>query len=206
MAGRGVVTAAADVADRAGLTAALGRLESTLGGIDLVIANAGVAEPSGGVAANPAGVERMTRVNFLGVVETFAAVLPGMLARGRGHLAAVSSIAAFKGLPGSAGYCATKAAVKTYCEALRIELRPRGVAVTCVCPGFVETAMTAANPDMLWPVTADAAAARIARALRRRPAVYSFPTRMRLLIELTRWLPDGVVRRRVPLPPAGPGD
>ncbi len=197
----GVHTAAADVADRPGITAALRELEAKLGGVDVLIANAGVGLPSGGVAVNPAGVETMLRVNVLGVVNSFAAVLPGMLARGRGHLVAVSSMAAFKGLPGAAGYSASKAAVLVYCEALRIELAPRGVAVTCVCPGFVATPMTAPNPHpMPWLLTADAAAARIAAALRRRPAVYSFPKRMRLLMALTRWLPDAVIRRRVPAP------
>lgn len=202
-AGAGTVhTAVADVADRPGVTAALRELEAKLGGVDTLIANAGVGLPSGGVWVNAAGVETMIRVNVLGVVNSFAAVLPGMLAGGRGHLVAVSSMAAFKGLPGAAGYSASKAAVLTYCEALRIELAPRGVAVTCVCPGFIATPMTAPNPHpMPWIMTADAAAVRIAGALRRKPAVYSFPKRMRLLMALTKWLPDSVIRRRVPVPP-----
>ena len=98
---------------------------------------------------------------------------------------AISSLAAYKGLPGSAGYCATKAAVNTYCEGLRIELRNRGVAVTCVCPGFVKTEMTAGktHPMPLVMEPADAAL-RILRALRRRPAVYNFPWPLTMLIVL----------------------
>lgn len=197
----------ADVTDPTGLTAALHSLEARLGGVDLLIANAGVSAPTGGVVINPAGVESMMRVNFLGVVHAFAAVLPTMLGRGSGHLAAVASMAAYKGLPGAAGYCASKAAVFSYCEALRIELGGRGVAVTCVCPGFVATPMTSPNPHpMPWLMTADAAAGRIVRGLVRKPAVLDFPRRMRLLMALTRFLPDAVIRRRVPVERAGNPD
>ena len=84
----------------------------------------------------------MIRVNLLGVVYAIEAVLPEMLKRGQGHLAAVSSMAAYKGLPGESAYCASKAAVNTYMEGLRIQLRHRGLAVTTICPGFVATPMT----------------------------------------------------------------
>ncbi len=199
VAGGTIEAAAADVTDPAGLAAALHDLEARLGGVDVLIANAGVSAPTGGVAVNADGVELMMRVNFLGVVHAFAAVLPGMVARGAGHVVAISSMAAYKGLPGAAGYCASKAAVFSYCEALRIELGSRGVAVTCVCPGFVATPMTSPNQHpMPWLMTADAAAGRIVRGLVRQPAVLDFPKRMRLVMALTRWLPDAVIRRRVP--------
>src|SRR5262249_31646329 len=127
---------------------------------------------------------------------TFEAVMESMLTRRSGHLVAISSLAAYKGLPGSAGYCATKAAVNTYCEGLRIELHGRGVAVTCVCPGFVRTEMTAGQtPPMPLVMDADRAANRILSALPRKPKVYNFPRRMSLLMKLTRWLPDWFVAR-----------
>ena len=201
-----VHTAVADVTDFASLDAAIGELVERLGGIDLLIANAGIAEPSGGVDVNRDGVERMVMVNVMGVVNSFAAVIPAMLAAGSGHVVAVGSMAGYKGLPGSAGYSATKAAVRTYCEGLRIELEPRGVAVTCVCPGFVATPMTAAKSHpMPWRMDAETAAARIARGLQSRPGVYDFPRRMRWLMRVAALLPDGVVRRRVPVEvrPAG---
>jgi short-subunit dehydrogenase len=78
------------------------------------------------------------------------------------------------------------------------------VAVTAVCPGFVNTAIVADNPPMPFLLEPDAAAARILRALRRRPAVYSFPWQMALLMKLTRWLPDRVIARRVGVKRAGP--
>ncbi len=187
-----------DVTDRSGLRDAIDTLETKLGPIDVLIANAGVSFPSGADPLASEDVETMMRVNYLGVVYAFDAVLPGMLKRGAGQLVAISSLAAYKGLPGSAGYCASKAAVNTFCESLRIELGPRGVAVTAVCPGFIRTPMTAAQTNpMPFLMDADEAARRIANALLRRPAVYNFPWLMFRLMRITRWLPDRVIRRRV---------
>jgi short-subunit dehydrogenase len=193
-AGGTVEAEIADVTDRRPLADAIAKLETRLGPTDVLIANAGVSLTGGGAEA----VETMMRVNFLGVVHAFDAVLSGMLQRGSGHLVAISSLAAFKGLPGSGGYCASKAAVNSYCESLRIEHAPRGIAVTAVCPGFIRTAMTDGQTHpMPFLMDAGEAAERIAGALLRRPAVYRFPWMMWRLMKMTRWLPDSVVRRWV---------
>lgn len=188
----------ADVTERSALAGAIGKLETRLGPVDCLIANAGISLPSGGDPVDSEGVEAMMRVNYSGVVYAFEAVLPGMLRRGAGHIVAISSLAAYKGLPGSAGYCASKAAVNAFCESLRIELKPRGIAVTAVCPGFIRTAMTAAQTNRM-PLLMDAerAAERVANALLRRPGVYNFPWIMYRLMKIARWLPDGVIRRSV---------
>jgi len=193
-----IATAAADVGDREAILGTIRELENALGPTDLLIANAGVGVPSGAVDMNVPGVETMLRVNFLGAVHAIEAVLAGMIARGQGHIVGISSIAAFKGLPGSAGYCASKAALNAYLEGLRIELRSKGVAVTAICPGFVRTAMTAKNPKMPFLMEPEAAADCILRALRRRPAVYRFPWRMSQLIRLVGWLPDRLIAKQVP--------
>ncbi len=191
-----IETAVADVADRHSVHAAYSQLVATLGPVDRVIANAGFGESL--PADHPdhvANLEYTTQVNYLGVVYTFAAALPGMLASKSGHLVAISSLAAYKGLPGAAAYCASKAAVFTYCESLRIELRSR-VDVTCVCPGYVTTAMTSRNPGpMPLVMPAEEAAQRIISALDRRPKVYDFPWAMRRLMWLSRWAPDRLIAR-----------
>ncbi len=193
-AGGTVEAEVADVTDCGSLAEAIAQLEGRLGSADVLIANAGVSLTGNGADA----VETMMRVNFLGVVNAFDAVLPGMLARGSGHLVAISSLAAYKGLPGSGGYCASKAAVNSYCESLRIEHAPRVIAVTAVCPGFIRTPMTDGQPHpMPFLMDAEEAAERIARALLRRPAVYRFPWLLYRLMKMTRWLPDSVIRRRV---------
>jgi short-subunit dehydrogenase len=185
-----------DVTDRESTHRAIRGLAERIGPVDLLIANAGVGQIAGAAPMNVPGFEKMVRVNLLGVAYAFEAVMESMLARKSGHLAAISSLAAYKGLPGSAGYCATKAAVNAYCEGLRIELRNRGVAVTCVCPGFVKTEMTAGKTHpMPLLMEADAAAVRIIRALERRQGVYNFPWRMSLMMKLARWLPDWMIAR-----------
>jgi len=189
-------TATADVSDRQELLTAVNTLRQTLGPADLLVANAGVGTPTLLDPVNTADVERMFSVNTLGVVYAIEAVLPEMLQRRRGHLAAISSISAYKGLPGESGYCASKAAVNTYMEGLRIHLRDRGITVTTICPGFVRTPMTDVfDFHMPWLLEADDAARRIVRALRRRRKVYNFPWQMALFMKLTTWLPDWAIAR-----------
>jgi short-subunit dehydrogenase len=191
------VPAVADVGDRAALRAAVAEIEGRLGPADVMVANAGFGMPTHLDPLNIADVEQTIRVNLMGVIYSVEAVLPGMLTRGSGHLLAISSLAAFKGLPGESAYCASKAAVNAYMEGLRIALRARGVVVTTVCPGFVETPMTAMNTAaMPFVMSADAAARRIARLIaRRRGGVARFPSPMALLMSLIARLPDAVVAR-----------
>ena len=163
--------------------------------MDLLVANAGVGMPTLLDPVNIADVEQMFRVNVFGMIYAVEAVLPDMLKRG-GHIAAVSSLAAYKGLPGESAYCASKAAINTYMEGLRIHLRDRGVAVTTICPGFVKTPMTEVNEfKMPWVMEADEAARRIMGALDRRSKVFNFPWQTTLLMKLTRWMPDRMVAR-----------
>jgi len=188
--------APADVAERQPTLDAIHDVAAQLGPVDLLVANAGVGAPTLLDPVNVHDVEKMFRVNVLGMVYSIEAVLPVMLQRGRGHLAAVSSMAAYKGLPGESAYTASKAAVNTYMEGLRIQLRDRGIAVTTICPGFVKTPMTAVNNfKMPFLLEADDAARRIVRALKRRKKVFNFPWQMALLMKLTAWLPDWMVAR-----------
>ena len=188
--------AAADVGDRAHVVAAIHELASQLGPVDLLVANAGVGAPTLVDPLNSADIEAQIRVNTLGVVYAVEAVLPDMLRRGRGHIAAVSSLAAYVGLPGESGYCASKAAVNVFLDGLRIQLRDRGIAVTTICPGFVKTEMTAVN-DFRMPflLEADEAARRIVRALGRRRKVYNFPWQTAWMMKLTHFAPDWLMAR-----------
>jgi len=138
-AGGKAAHAVADVGDRSQTLAAFRTVRDQLGPADLLFANSGVGQPTPLEPMNVPQVENMFRVNTLGVVYAIEAVLPEMLERGRGHLAAVSSLAAYKGFPGESAYCASKAAVSVYMEGLRIQLRSRGIFVTTICPGFIHT-------------------------------------------------------------------
>src|ERR1043166_1079888 len=141
-------------------------------------------------------VEQTFKVNTLGVVYAIEAVLPEMLQRGTGHLAAVSSLASYLGMPGESAYCASKAAVNVYMDGLRVQLRRRGITVTTICPGFIETPMTAVNTfKMPFLMKSDRAAVLIVRALARKRKVYNFPWQTSLLMTIASWLPDWMLER-----------
>ncbi|MGF1623576.1 MAG: SDR family NAD(P)-dependent oxidoreductase [Alphaproteobacteria bacterium] len=144
--------------------------------LDLVIVNAGVSAGTGDAGETEDQARRIFAVNLDGALNTLHPAKDRMVARGRGQIALISSLAGFRGFPGAPAYCASKAAVKAYGEALRIDLKPEGVALSVVCPGFVATPMTAVNrfpmPGLVQP---DRAAAIIARGLRRNRARIAFP-------------------------------
>jgi len=188
--------AVADVADRAAAVVAIHSLRDRLGPIDLLVANSGFGMPTTLEPLNVDVVEQMFKVNTLGVIYAIEAVLPDMLQRGSGHLAAVSSLGAYLGIPGESGYCASKAAVNTYMDGLRRPLRTRGIHVTTLCPGFVDTPMVAgANFDMPWLMKAEDAAERMVKALERKCKVYDFPWQLAFLMKLAAWLPDWLLSR-----------
>ncbi len=190
--------AAADVSDRPRLVEAIHSLASRLGPVDLLIANAGVGVTTEVDPLNVEEIERLFRINFLGVVYAIEAVLPDMLKRGSGHLAAVSSLAAYKSLPGQQAYCASKAAVSSFLDGLRVQLRSRNVAVTTICPGFIWTPMTEGHPfKMPFLLQPEAAARKILKALKRRKKVFNFPWPTSFLMKLTRWAPDWLLARTV---------
>ena len=132
-----------DVSDRAPLEAWLTAFDQSHQ-VDLVIANAGTsAGPEPGSAGEATDVTlRQIGVNLLGAVHTAAPLVPAMAARGRGQIGLIASVAAYRGLPYSPGYCASKAGLRAYGEALRALTAPHGVGVTVACPGFFASRMT----------------------------------------------------------------
>lgn len=164
--------------------------------IHTLIANAGIGGAA--VLPGPAGesgdlARRILSVNTVGVINTVTPILSRMLARGRGRIALVGSISGAIGLPQSPVYCASKAAVQIYGDALRRLVRRRGVYVTNVLPGFVDTPMSRSlSMARPWCWSVDKAAHRIARdvALGRRKCV--FPWQLRLSIGLQNYLPTAL--------------
>lgn len=170
--------------------------------VELAIANAGIAagtRPDGsaeGLEAFRAQIE----VNLMGGVHLVEALLPAMRARGRGRLALVSSVAAFRGLPDSPGYCASKAALWAYGEAVRAGLAGSGVEMTLVAPGFFDSAMGERwEGPRPFSISAEDAAARILRAVERGAAVAAFPWPLAWALRLSPVAParlvDMLVRR-----------
>ncbi len=191
--------AIADVGNRAALAAAVADLERRLGAIDVLIANAGIGLEMPADEFRPEDLEKQVRVNLVGVANAVGAVLPGMLRRGRGQLVAISSLAAYRGFPRGAGYCASKAGVNALMDSLRTELRPRGIHCTTVCPGWIRTPLA---QGMALPrpgsMDADRAARRIVRAVRGQRSFVAFPFLSRAVVALLARLPaflvDGPMR------------
>jgi short-subunit dehydrogenase len=146
--------------------------------------------------------------NVLGMVHTFQPFLPALIAKKRGKLVGVASVAGFRGLPGAGAYSASKAAAISYLESLRVELAGSGVEVITLCPGYIATPMTERNPyPMPFLLSADDAARLMVRAVRRGRRFYVFPWQMawagRLLRALPRPLYDLVFARAPRKPRAG---
>lgn len=174
--------------------------------IDLIIANAGISAGSGGKGEKWDQVKQIFDTNIYGVLHTVEAILPHMQKRQAGHIAIVSSLAAFRGLPSSPSYSASKAAVKTYGEALRGLLQGTGIHVTVITPGYIDTPMTQVNHfpmPFLWPV--DKAALYIKKRLVYNPARIAFPFPLATLIWLLSIFSPGLTDwlfKRLPAKPS----
>jgi len=188
---------AADVRDAGATRAAVWALEAELGPCDVVIANAGIHRYTPADRFDPQAADEIFATNVGGVVHTLAAVLPGMVQRRQGHIAAVASIAGMIGLPEVGAYSASKAAVITLLESLRLDLHPLGIRVTTLCPGFVDTPLVA-NHDrrvLRFVLTVEQAAERIARAIEQGRTEYWFPWQTWLMARIARLLPFWLYRR-----------
>jgi short-subunit dehydrogenase len=179
----------ADVGDREQVRAAVTRFIEAAAGLDLVVANAGIAHYGPFLRQDIERAEAMTRVNWLGTLYTVDATLGHLIDRAHGHIVVVSSGAGLRAFPWAAGYGATKAAQRGFAEALRHELSGSGVSLTTVFPGEIGTSLHAHEKDAMpdWYHGDDAAADvdRLASAILRgverdRRAVY-YPPFVRLL-------------------------
>lgn len=176
--GADVMTTIIDVTDRAALADWITARDGEVP-IDLVIANAGISAGTGGGVETEAQARAIFATNLDGVLNSIHPLIPAMVARGRGQIALMSSLASFRGMAGAAAYCGSKAAVRVYGEALRGDLSRHGVGVSVICPGFVVSRMTAVNRFPM-PFLMDAErAARIIRgglAVGKGRVAFPFPT------------------------------
>lgn len=183
---------AADVAEVDSIVAAAQACIAAQGLPDVVIANAGVS--IGMDTAEREDIDVMARtfaINNTGVAATFHPFLFAMRERGSGTLVGIASVAAIRGLPGHAAYCASKAAVVAYCESLRGELRGSGVAVVTLLPGYVDTPLTRKNRySMPFLLSAETFAARAFSAIAAQTSYRVIPWQMGVVAKLLRLLPN----------------
>jgi short-subunit dehydrogenase len=187
----------ADVADTASIVAAAEACIAAQGLPDTVIANAGIS--IGMDTAMREDIEVLARtfaINNVGLAATFHPFVQKMVQRGAGRLVGIASVAGIRGLPGHGAYCASKAAVISYCESLRGELRASGVKVVTIAPGYVDTPLTQQNrysmPFLLQPEDFAEQAFRTIEAGRSYRVI---PWQMGLVAKLLRLLPNALFDR-----------
>jgi len=189
--GAEVVCYGVDVCDEAAMAQAVRGFVEDARGLVLVVANAGISRsdklPDG--LAGP-GAE-VIAVNVQGVMHTLLPAIPAMIQAGGGHLVTIGSVAGFRGLPGKGAYCASKAAVKTLMDAYRPILKPHGILVSTICPGWFHSELTENNPyPMPFIMDTGRAARKIARAIEGGRKTYIFPWQMHIATWLMRVVPD----------------
>jgi short-subunit dehydrogenase len=198
-AGGKAMSLPADVQDVNSISAAANTLRARLGPIDVLIANAGIGPTRDAADFSAEEVSDVINVNVIGVSNSVAAVIPEMVGRGSGQLVAISSLAAYRGLPKSAAYCASKAAVSAFFESLRLDLEPRGIDVTIIHPGFIKTPLTEGRSmQMPYLMELDDAVAKIVRAIEKRRKRYSFPWQLATIVRagmiMPIWMYDRISR------------
>lgn len=189
----------ADVQDARSMSAAAANLSAQLGPVDILIANAGIGPTRDAAQIDADEIARVINVNVIGASNSVAAVIPEMVKRGSGQLVVISSLAAYRGLPKSAAYCASKAAVSAFFESLRLDLEPRGIAVTIIHPGFIKTPLTAGREaQMPFLMELDHAVKKMANAIEKRRKRYSFPWQLATIVRagmiMPIWMYDQISR------------
>lgn len=180
-----------DVTDEAAVRRTAATIEAQHGPIDLAVLNAGVWSIPELPAIDPEEFRRSMSVNYMGAVNALAALLPAMFARGKGHIAVVSSIAGYRGLPKAAAYGPAKAALINLVESIRPELERAGVRISLVNPGFVDTPLTSTNDfPMPFLMPARDAAQRMLDGLVKGKYEILFPRRFAYALKLLRLLPN----------------
>jgi len=189
----------ADVQNENSMRAAADKLRTEFGPIDVLIANAGIGPTRDAAKFSAEEVCDVINVNVIGASNSVAAVIPEMVERGSGQLVAISSLAAYRGLPRSAAYCASKAAVSAFFESLRLDLEPRGLDVTIIHPGFIKTPLTAGREaEMPFLMELDDAVNKMVRAIEKRRKRYSFPWQLATIVRagmiMPIWMYDRISR------------
>lgn len=183
-----------DVRDEAAVESSLDKTVETFGGLDYAVANAGVSWRTNALDADVESYRETMNINVLGVVHALKYALDHMLDDGGGRLVAVSSMASYKGLPGKAAYCASKAAVARLAESFRLDLTDEPVGVTTVFPGYVKTPMTDHYPEgeLSFLVPVDEAVDTMREAMENDRDRCAFPWQMQLLSGALSLLPDSL--------------
>jgi len=187
---RNAIVEPLDFTRSADVAAAWERIRTQWGGVDLVLIVAGTHKEMRAWELNEKDSRALLEVNLHAVLNTTAAVVPGLLAQGRGAIGIVASVAGYRGLPKALVYGASKAAVINFTETLYLDLHPRGLGVFLIMPGFVKTPLTDGNDfEMPHLISAEEAAREIVTGLRAGKFEIHFPHAFTRQLKVLRLLP-----------------
>jgi len=182
---------AVDVRDAESLAVAAQQFIQQYGVPDIVVANAGVSRGTlTEYRQDIAAFKAVFEINVLGMVHTFQPFIAAMRDTGKGQLVGIASVAGIRGLPSAGAYSASKAAVISYLESLRVEMAAHGIAVTTIAPGYIRTPMTDINTyKMPFLMDVDIAAKKFAQAIQRKRRFVVIPWQMGVLARFMRFIP-----------------
>ena len=182
-----------DVTDLAAVKATRQAVSDQLGPIDMAVFSAGTYKRDSLTHFDSSALQKMVDLNIMGTAHCLEAIIPDMIARGRGQIGVVSSVAGYNGLPGGAFYGATKAALINMSEALYPGLKAKGIDLSLINPGFVDTPLTAKNDfPMPFMISPEEAADIMLAGLKTRRFEIIFPWKMALAIRFLHRLPQSL--------------
>jgi short-subunit dehydrogenase len=186
-------TYCADITDKETIAQTIAKVEQELGAIDLAIINAGVTYQQLEPNLDLECFNEVMLTNAIGSTYTLVPIVETMLKRGRGQIVGISSLAAISSIPRMSTYCASKAALNYQLEGFYWTLKPHGISVTTICPGFIETEMTVKHQiPRQWCMTLDRAIPQIVKAIEQKPRLYCFPFWQYQLARILSIAPDRI--------------
>jgi short-subunit dehydrogenase len=187
----------ADVTDPSAVEEAFQAFIHDFSTVDILIANAGIGGNDESTRTyHPASVKKVVDVNLMGAVNAVHSVLPKMLEQGHGQLVAISSLAGFRGLPRSAAYSASKAALTTFFESIRLDVKDKDIDVTIIQPGFIRTPLTAARANkMPFLMELDDAIPLFIKAIEKRKKFAAFPWQLATIVRAGKFMPAWIYDR-----------
>ncbi|MFQ6612342.1 MAG: SDR family NAD(P)-dependent oxidoreductase [Fidelibacterota bacterium] len=183
-----------DVQDQLATAEAAKAFVKLSGGIDIVIANAGIGGHDNIIHGDATTINTIIKVNLLGVTNTLVPFIPIMKNQISGKLVIISSVLAFFPMPYHGGYSASKTALKRLADSWRITLKKYGIQISTICPGYVDTPMTEKQHARIFLLSADEAAQKIKRAVARGRKTLIFPWQMKILLPLIEVIPKNIFR------------
>ncbi|MCP4678188.1 MAG: SDR family oxidoreductase [Deltaproteobacteria bacterium] len=185
-----------DVTDYASVPAVVEEVAVALDGLDIVFVNAGIAGSGKVGTGGFTEARRMIETNVIGAIATIEASVACFLEQGSGHVVGVSSVAAFRGLPGTAAYCASKAGLAVYLEALRAEVHRKNIDVTVLYPGYIDTPLNNMLKSRPFLIPVEKGAAIIARMIEKKVKSSTVPKMpWSLLSPMLRMLPTRTIAK-----------